>query len=60
MISETDSRGNVNTVSLPSAIKMTNGENIRIVAPEIFWSNQDKKLYILMGDSLLLSEKLIP
>jgi hypothetical protein len=49
MISEIDTRGNVNTVQLPEAKN-----------PKIFFNSQEGKLYILTDKKLLVSEKLIP
>ena len=50
IISETDYRGNVNMITLPVETKN----------PQIFFNQQEEKLYILTGGTLLLSEKLIP
>lgn len=50
MISETDYRGNVNTIILPDTYK----------SPQIFLNQQESKLYILAQDTVLVSEKLVP
>ncbi len=60
IISEIDVRDGINTVNLPQKIYLNNGENMTIDKPKIFLDQQDKKLYILTQDHLLVSEKLIP
>ena len=52
IVSETDYRGNVNAVTL--------SPKINLEKPEIYFDQQENKLYISTGDILLLSEKLIP
>ena len=51
VISETDNRDGINAVTLP-----------QILSPDdkILFNQQDKKLYILTQDNILVSEKLIP
>lgn len=60
VISEIDARGNVNAISLPQNITLKSGEVIIVKNSKIFFSQQDKKLYILTQNNLLVSEKLIP
>ncbi len=60
VISETDYRGNVNTVSLQETMSLADGKTVIIENPKIYFNQQDKKLYILTGGKLLNSEKLIP
>ncbi len=48
IISEIDIRGNVNTVMLPQK------------ADQIFFNQQDKKLYILNQGAVMVSERLLP
>ncbi len=50
IISETDARGNLNTVTLPDAF----------VTPKIYFNQANKKLYILTGGKLMVSERLLP
>ncbi len=49
IISEIDTRGNINIVNLTTAIK-----------PQLFFDQQDKKAYILTGKAVLVSERLVP
>lgn len=58
-ISETDYRGNINSVTLPQKITILE-KTIEIKNPQIFFNQQDNKLYILTNNTLLSSEKLIP
>ncbi len=60
IISEIDARGNVNTITLPSTISASGGQSVALQNPQIFFSQQDKKLYILSQASLIVSEKLLP
>ena len=60
VISEIDIRGNINTVKLPSIVSLSNGKTVDIKNPEIFFNQQDKKLYILSQGNLLSSERLVP
>jgi hypothetical protein len=48
IISETDYRGNINSITLPQK------------ADQIFFNQQSGKLYILTGKTLLVSEKITP
>jgi hypothetical protein len=59
-ISEIDVRGNINMVNLPQEIPLPTGGNITVNQEKIFFNQQDKKLYILTGNTLLSSERLIP
>jgi hypothetical protein len=52
IISEVDIRGNVNMID----IKYLSGNN----ASQVFYDNQDNKLYILQDKNILVSDKLIP
>lgn len=47
-ISEIDTRGNINKLTLPQK------------ADDMFFNQQDKKLYVLEGTKLLVSERLVP
>lgn len=58
IISEIDYRGNINTVTLPQTINISPTQKINIKNPEIYFGQQDGKLYILTNDILLLSEKI--
>jgi WD40 repeat protein len=60
IISEIDYRGNINAVTLPATIIVSPDKKIEIKNPQIFFNRQDAKLYILTGNTLLLSEKIIP
>jgi len=60
IISEIDYRGNINVVTLPQTINISQTEKIEVKNPEIFFNQQDAKLYILTGKTLLSSEKLTP
>lgn len=59
-ISEIDSRGNINSISLPQTLSLADGENIMIEKPDIFFNPQDKKLYILTQNQLIFSDKILP
>ena len=59
-ISEIDTRGNVNTVTLPQKALLTDENLIDIKSPDIFFNQQDKKLYLLSEGGLLVSERLVP
>ncbi len=52
VISEIDVRGNINSITLQSEVLFKN--------PEIFFNPQDKKLYVLSQETLLVSERLVP
>ncbi len=64
IISEIDARGNVNVAPLPKTISVidTTGTtlNIEIKNPTIFFSDRDKKVYLLTERTLVISEKLVP
>lgn len=62
VISETDYRGNVNLIKLPNEISLSDldSKTVAIKNPDILLNSQNKKLYILTENSLLVSEKLIP
>lgn len=59
-ISEIDYRGNINSVTLPQTITLSPDEKISLKNPQIFFNQQEGKLYILTGNTLLISEKIIP
>ncbi len=61
-ISEIDNRGNINIVDLPLPAKNASGEKFSLDSKsQITFNLQDKKLYILTSDGLLLSsDKLLP
>ena len=64
IISEIDYRGNINTVTLPQTITLTNpltssGQaKINIQNPKIYLDQPGQKLYILANNTLILSEKI--
>jgi len=60
IISEIDYRGNINAVTLPQSVTILPEKKIDISKPQIFFNQQDSKLYILTNKILLVSEKLIP
>ena len=60
IISETDNRDSINTITLPQTLSLADGTFIEIKNPKIFLNHQDEKLYILIKDTLLSSERLIP
>jgi hypothetical protein len=55
IISEIDYRGSINAITMPQTIKTTEIEN-----PQIFFNQQEGKLYILTNNILLVSEKITP
>jgi hypothetical protein len=59
-ISETDMRGNLNVITLPSQASLPGGKSIDISNPTLFFSQQQKQLYIFTARQLITSEKLIP
>ncbi len=59
-ISEIDTRGNINTIALPATVSLTDGTSLIIKSPQIYFNQQDKKLYVLMTNTLLVSERLVP
>jgi hypothetical protein len=71
-ISETDNKNNLNIVSLPEKIIISNGTIINLAEnylagegdikgdPKIYFNQQDKKLYIHTGDKIVVSEKILP
>lgn len=58
IISEIDYRGNINTITLPQTIILSSNEKIDVKKPEIFFNQQDGKLYVLTDNMLLSSEKI--
>ena len=60
IISEIDYRGNINTVTMPQTITILPEKTIEVKNPEIFFNQQEGKLYILNGNTLLASEKITP
>jgi hypothetical protein len=50
IISEIDYRGNINTITLP----------LTTTSPKLIFNQQENKLYILTGKTVLVSEKLMP
>ncbi len=59
IISELDTRGAINKITLPSTISLS-GKSFSIEKPNIFFNQQDKKLYMLTQNNLLVSEPIIP
>lgn len=60
IISEIDTRGNVNSITLPSEITLDSGKIISIKSPQIIWNLAEGKLYILTDKTFLVTEKLTP
>src|SRR3989344_2457381 len=60
MISEAHPIGNVNIIALPSTISPADGSAIAVTSPDIYFSSATKKLYLLAGKILLVSERLLP
>lgn len=60
MISEIDTRGNVNIISLPATIPLANREDVSIIKPEIFFDQPTKTLYVLTQNQLISSGKILP
>ena len=60
MISEIDARGNVNTIALPQKISLSDASETILADFQIFFNQQDKKLYVVNQKNLLVSEKMIP
>ena len=56
IISEIDYRGNINTVELPQKFEPTTSS----VNPKVIFNSQDGKVYILNGEILYSSEKIVP
>ena len=56
IISEIDHRGNINAVVLPQTISVSTEEKIEVSNPKIYFNPQERKLYILIDKTLLLSE----
>lgn len=74
-ISEIDTRGNINKITLPETITANsillqtqttqttptdNQQTITLKSPKTFFHWQDKKLYIFSDGNVIVSEKLIP
>ncbi|MCX6721756.1 MAG: hypothetical protein NTY04_00995 [Candidatus Staskawiczbacteria bacterium] len=67
IISEIDYRGNINNVTLPQTMTVSDpsagsgqAKKIDIKKPQILFNQQENKLYILTGKNLISSEKIIP
>ena len=67
IISEIDNRDRINTINLPEKISLADGTLVDFKKPlpdgrqaKIFFDQQDKKLYILSENNLLVSERLLP
>jgi len=63
-ISETDNKNNLNIITLPEKLNLSDGTTIDFANkeenPEIHFNQQEKKLYVLTKDTLLSSEKITP
>lgn len=59
-ISEINRENEINIVDIPSTITLESGKTLEITSPKIIFNQQDKKLYILTGKTLLVSEPLLP
>jgi len=60
VISELDNRDTINTVAFPTELTLSDGRSIALSNFKISMNQNDKKLYILIKNILLASEKLIP
>ncbi|MCX6723390.1 MAG: hypothetical protein NT094_05015, partial [Candidatus Staskawiczbacteria bacterium] len=62
IISEIDYRGNINTVTLPQTITLPSDPNItiNIKNPEIYFNQQEGKIYLMTNNTLLSSDKITP
>ena len=60
ILSEIDYRGNINAITLPQEIGAPGDPAIVITVknPSIYFNRQEGKLYILTGDTLIVSEKI--
>lgn len=59
-ITEIDYRGEINTITLPQSITLSNDKKMDIKNPTVFFNRRDNKIYILVNDSLIASEKVTP
>ena len=59
-ISEIDTRGNINIVSLPSTYAKASADKQAFIPTKIQFNQSDKKLYILTENTTLVSERLLP
>lgn len=60
MISEIDARNNINVITLPSMVTLSDGRVIETKNLKKLFNEQDKKLYVLNGEKILVSERLVP
>lgn len=60
IISEIDYRGNVNSVTLPQTVNLTSSATATVEKPEIFFDQQNRRLYILTKSQLISSDKILP
>ena len=60
IISEIDYRGNINKIILPQKITLVPDKEIAITNPKILFNQQTGKLYIQTGNTILVSEKILP
>jgi hypothetical protein len=58
IISEIDYRGNINSTVLAETVTISPTQQIKIENPQIFFNQQEGKLYILTNKTLLVSEKI--
>lgn len=59
-IAEIDDRDKINITELSPDISSVNGELVESKSLEIFWSQSQKKLFLLSENAFYISEKLIP
>ncbi len=59
IISETDARGQVNTVTFPSKLSLSNGETLPLTAPLISFDGGNNTLLIQTNKTVIQSEKLL-
>lgn len=57
-ISEIDYRGNINIVSLPDSLSLSEDNNIKNNPSQVFFNQSDGKIYILTENQLISSEKI--
>ncbi len=60
IISEIDTRGNLNTINLLQTVTLENNNKIDIKNADISFNQRDKKLYILTQSNLISSDRILP
>lgn len=59
IISEIDYRGNINIITFPQTINILE-QAINIIKPQIIFNQQEGKVYVLTGKTVISSEKILP